>query len=98
MAKMDRHMQGIKRIGIISFSVIYLLLALTYMHLLPNYNQLLNNGYYSGARHLTIRTNTNIESGRHHALVQKLFYATAENKRQLLPTLLFAGVILTALL
>jgi hypothetical protein len=68
--------------------MIYLLLAFTYVLLLPNYNLLLRNGYYYPRHHLVAKAS--VSTAAHHARVQKLFYATPESKKDV-----FAGVLLT---
>lgn len=94
---MATRINGIKKIGVISFSVIYLLLALTYMHLLPNYNFLLRNGYYYPGHHVVVKTHASLSTTGHHTRVQKLFYATPENKKDLFAGMLFIGAIITTL-
>lgn len=94
---METRISGIKRIGIISFSVIYLLLALTYMRLLPNYNSLLRSGYYYPVYHWVTKTKTVLSTSGHHARVQKLFYSTPESKKELLSSLGFAGAAILTL-
>jgi hypothetical protein len=88
---------GIKKIAVISFSMIYLLLALTYMHLLPNYNSLLRNGYYYPGHHVVAKTHTSLSTTGHHTRLQKLFYATPENKKDVFAGVLLIGAIVTTL-
>ncbi len=94
---METRINGIKRIGIVSFSMIYLVLALTYVLLLPNYNSLLRSGYYYPAHHLATRTTAVLTTSGHHARVQKLFYSTPENKKELFTGLAFTGVAILTL-
>ena len=94
---MNNGINGIKRIAVTSFAMLYLLLALSYVYLLPNYNNLLRSGYYGGARHLVAKAKAGVGSGGHRPIMRKLFYATVENKRQLPGTVLFAGLVVSAL-
>jgi len=94
---MSTGINGIKKVAAASFAMLYLLLALSYVHLLPNYNNLLRSGYYGGKRHMTAKAAADMDSASHRPLMRKLFYATVENKRQLLSGILFTGVIATAL-
>ena len=91
------HVNGIKRVGLISFSMIYLLLALTYVQLLPNYNSFLRSGYYYPGHHLIIRTSAVLTTSGHHIRVQKLFYSTPENKKDLLTGHAVMGVAVLTL-
>jgi hypothetical protein len=65
---------------------------------LPNYNSLLRNGYYYPGHHVVIKTGSSLTAGGHHAMVQKLFYATTpENKRDVFAGLVFIGAVATTL-